>query len=487
MSSQEPDFCERNIKQWIAAIVVLSVFVLGYATWLAVTSGQINGFAVRERGGAKGAVPGTAEAMTPAAAVPAFAAPAMMAAAPVVVPAPPAPAPLAAVGQGMGAQGVAMTTPLNAVTRATPNGGIQFLGNGQALSIQTAFNQAADIIRPTVVNVNAVRPGLAVKPNGNPNSFQFIDPFDGVPDKVIGQQAYDSVGSGVIVDPRGYIITNYHVIAGATSIVVTRFNEPQTFLTARIVATDTSNDLALIQIAGDVPYPTVSMVDSSLVEVGDWVLAVGNPFGLEHTVTAGIVSAKRSSITIDGVVYGSIIQTDAPINRGSSGGPLVNLQGKMVGLNTAIYAPTGVFNGTGFAIPSNRVSAFVARVLVNQTTPAAVIPVAMQQPQAPAPTSVWLGVGVTDMTPDLASKLAFPFAGGAYVNSVILDSPADESQLTTGDIIASLAGNPLPNAGALDQVVATLAAGRPVEMTVWRGGKAEATQITPRPNQPRAP
>jgi serine protease Do len=273
---------------------------------------------------------------------------------------------------------------------------------------------------------------------------------------------------------------------------VTRFNEPQNYLAARLVATDTANDLALLQVTGDGPFPCASFADSSLAEVGDWVLTIGNPFGLGHTVTAGIVSAKRTSIAIDGVTYGAILQTDAPINPGSSGGPLVNLQGKMVGINTAIYAPTGAFNGTGFAIPSNRVSAFVARVLGDNPV-AAAIPVAMPPVVGPAVASVparaadspgvWVGVGVVDMTPDLARALAVPFAGGVFVSSVILDSPADEGGVSRGDVIASLAGTPIANADTLNQVLASLSPGKAVELTTWRGGKAETMRVNPKANR----
>jgi serine protease Do len=481
MASERIDFCKRNIKVWLGVLVVLALFVLSYAAWLAWQRGEISGFASRERG------PGPVSAGGPAPAAGPQGVPAAL-----PNPAAGGPAQPAVVGGGpvLGAQGVALTAPLDAITRATPNGGIQFIGGAAQNPIQMSFNQAADIMRPTVVNINAVRPGTPAPPAVDPNGARFIDPFDGVPDKIIGQVAYESVGSGVFVDPRGYVVTNNHVVAGATSMVVTMFNAPQNYLPARMVATDTANDLALLQVSGDGPFPVATLADSSLLEVGDWVLAIGNPFGLGHTVTAGIISAKRSSIVIDGVMYGSIIQTDAPINRGSSGGPLVNLQGKMVGINTAIYAPTGVFNGTGFSIPSNRVGAFVARVLGNVTDTAAVpvalqaaVPVAAPMPATPASPGVWVGVGVIDMSPDLTRSLAVPFQGGVFVSSVILDSPADEAGITRGDVIASLAGSPLPNADTLNQVVATLLPEKSVPLTVWRGGKSESMRLTPKANR----
>ena len=483
MASERIDFCKRNIKVWLGVLVVLALFVLSYAAWLAWQRGELSGFASRERG------PGPATGQGPmAAGGPQGFAP--------VAPGPAVSAPMqpATVGGGpvLGAQGVALSAPIDAITRATPNGGIQFIGGPAQNPIQMSFNQAADIMRPTVVNINAVRSGVPGQPTGDPNGARFIDPFDGVPDKIIGQVAYESVGSGVFVDPRGYVVTNNHVVAGATSMVVTMFNAPQNYLPARMVATDTANDLALLQVSGSGPFPVASLADSSLLEVGDWVLAIGNPFGLGHTVTAGIISAKRSSIVIDGVMYGSIIQTDAPINRGSSGGPLVNLQGKMVGINTAIYAPTGVFNGTGFAIPSNRVGAFVARVLDSATNTAAVpvalqsvaaAPVAAPTPAAAASPGVWVGVGVIDMSPDLTRSLAVPFQGGVFVSSVILDSPADEAGITRGDVISSMAGAPLANADTLNQVVATLLPEKSVPLTVWRGGKSESMRLTPKANR----
>lgn len=504
MASERVDFCKRNIKVWLGALVVLSLFVLGYAGWLAWKRGEVSGFAARGR--EPGAGPARGAALAPGPQAMGLLAPdpgaAMATASPNLAPiAAPGVAPMAPVvpaapisgAPPISAQAVALSSPIDAITRATPNGGIKFMGRVQQSSIQTSFNQAADIMRPTVVNINAVRPGAPPRPAGDPAGARFIDPFDGVPDKLIGQVAYESVGSGVLVDPRGYVVTNNHVVQGATSMVVSLFNQPQTYLAANLVATDTSNDLALLQVAGNGPFPCATFADSSLAEVGDWVLAIGNPFGLGHTVTAGIVSAKRTSINIDGVTYGAIIQTDAPINPGSSGGPLVNLQGKMVGINTAIYAPTGAFNGTGFAIPSNRVSAFVARVLgdtpVAATSPVAqpvaATPVAAVAPAAsPASSSgVWVGVGVVDMTADLARSLSVPFAGGVFVNSVILDSPADEGGVTRGDVLASLAGTPIPNADTLNQVLASLTPGRAVDFTVWRGGKSENMRVTPKANR----
>jgi len=204
---------------------------------------------------------------------------------------------------------------------------------------RTTFNVAARSIRPSVLGIRA--------------SFGAAVP---------GERSVERVGSGVIVHPSGYVITNFHVVSGASSIVVSRFRQPDALLAAQLVAVE--DDLALLKVADGGPFPAAQLADSSQTRVGDWVLAVGHPFGLGLTVTAGIVGQRRGELTIPGgKQYTGLIQTDAPINEGSSGGPLVDLNGQVVGVNTAIYAPTGVFSGAGFAIPSNRVRAFLQRSL----------------------------------------------------------------------------------------------------------------------------
>ena len=514
---------------WLSVLITLATFVMGYAIWGAWRRNEFSGFAARRQVGGDLPSQAPANAAGPKAGAPAGPAAAGAAAAGPAGAGPAAAVPVAAVpaaatdpavsntaqsgipvaltsvppagataGQQTSypSQGVGWTRPLDAISRATPQGGIQFIGAVQAPSNRSAFNQAADIIRPAVVNISAFRPGGAAAATVNPNAPSFINPFDGGPDKIIGQMAFHSVGSGVIIDQRGYVITNNHVIAGASVIVVGLFNHPGEYLPAKLVATDLNNDLALLRILADGPFPSAGLADSSQVEVGDWILAVGNPFGLEHTVTAGIVSGKRAAVVIDGVSYSGIIQTDAPINRGSSGGPLVNLQGLMIGLATAIYAPTGVFNGTGFAISSNRVSAFVAAVLPDKAQPqAAAMPVAATGPMLQAPataaplpappqatgrTPLWLGLGIIDMTPDLASQIKFPFSGGVYVNSIILDSPADEAELTRGDILVAIADRPITDGNTARRILATLEPGKPVNVIVWRRGKTETLKLVPR-------
>jgi serine protease Do len=191
--------------------------------------------------------------------------------------------------------------------------------------------------------------------------MRFADPFDGVPEKFVRNRAYENVGSGVIIDSRGFVLTNYHVISQATDLLVSVSGKIQRDFPATIMAGDPTADLALINLSGAPALPEARLGDSHSAQVGDWVLAFGSPFGLEQTVTQGIISNRRASLVVEGVSYGEMLQTDAPINRGSSGGPLVNLKAEVIGINTAIYGPNGVFSGTGFVIPIGRAKAFLAQ------------------------------------------------------------------------------------------------------------------------------
>jgi serine protease Do len=348
-------------------------------------------------------------------------------------------------------------------------------GPQPALELQSAFNQAADIIRPAVVNINAISRSRTPQPAA-PGVPQFANPFDGIPDKVFGNLAYESVGSGVIVDPAGYVVTNNHLVVGATSFMVSLYKHQNEHRAARLVTTDPQHDLALLKLEGNGPFPTATFADSSRVEVGDWVLAVGNPFGLGHTVTAGIISGRRASITIGGLVYRGLLQTDAPINQGSSGGPLVNLSGEIVGINTAIYAPTGVFNGTGFAIPANRVGAFVTQKLQPRTRPVALATPTPAPGVGASPSAPWLGLSLIDVTPALAAKLAVP-GGGVFVTSVVPGSPASEAEISRGDVLLAVGGRPIRSSAQVQQMVPALPQNRTIPVTVWRNGRVRELSL----------
>jgi serine protease Do len=451
MSTEQVPFCQRNVRSWVTLLVASGALVLGFAIWLAMkdTGSKGLGFSALFDGSEQPAEPPKPTAHAP----------------------PATPAALTLAGQ---------PDPAALQLAGWQNQPAAPAAQGQAaspaLQLQSAFNQAADVIRPSVVNINAIRPSLP-RPARPAQAPQFVDPFDGIPDKVFGKLAYESVGSGVIIDPAGYVVTNNHLVGQATAIMVTRYNHANEHLPARLVSTDPRNDLALIKLEKPGRFTAARFADSSKVEVGDWVLAVGNPFGLGHTVTSGIVSGRRPSLVIGGVEYRGLIQTDAPINQGSSGGPLVNLTGEVVGINTAIYAPTGVSNGTGFAIPANRVTAFVARALGKEQQ----MPVAQIQPvNAPAQTLVvqpWLGVYITNVTPQLAAKLSLPRAGGVFVNSVTPGSPASSAEIRRGDVIIALAGVPVQNTVALNQVSARLPANQKVYVVVWRKGKPKRLKL----------
>ena len=215
-------------------------------------------------------------------------------------------------------------------------------------------------VRPAVVYIKTTVPKGNVGVDGSlhPSGFSFDSATGGS-----SGNTKNSIGSGVIFDSKGYILTNYHVIAGAQEIEVTPFGYKQTVYPARIVKTEPDNDLAILKIDSHEKFPCATLGNSDLIEVADTVLAIGSPFGLEHTVTKGIISDDKRHLTIDETEYKEMIQTDAAINRGNSGGPLINVDGEVVGINTAIYAPTGIFTGVGFAIPINK-----AKLLLIRTT-----------------------------------------------------------------------------------------------------------------------
>jgi S1-C subfamily serine protease len=295
---------------------------------------------------------------------------------------------------------------------------------------RTPFNEAAQSIRPSVVGVRAA---LA---NG------------------AGRSSVERVGSGVIVDPAGYIVTCNHVVVGAAAITISRFEQPERQLVASLVGVDA--DLALLAFQPDVPLTAATLADSDQVQVGDWVLAVGHPFGLGLTVTSGIVGRRNGVLNIrGGPQYTELLQTDAPINEGSSGGPLVNLSGEVIGLNTAIYAPTGVFSGAGFAVPSNRIRQFLARFIPGSAR------------GVPRSRSL-LGVNVANLTPDQLAQ--FP-NGGVVVLEVTPNSPAATLRLAPGDVIVNVAEQPVLDVTTLRQLEGQLASAASVQLQVSRQGR----------------
>jgi serine protease Do len=265
-----------------------------------------------------------------------------------------------------------------------------------------------------------------------------------------------SLGSGFIIDPSGLVVTNNHVIEGADEITVTL--QDNTSLKAKVLGRDQTGDIALLKVDAGKPLPALQFGDSTTMRVGDWVLAIGNPFGLGGTVTAGIVSARGRDIH-EGP-YDDFIQTDAPINRGNSGGPLFDMDGQVIGINTAIYSPSGGSIGIGFAIPAN-----MAKMVVEQLR------------QYGHPRRGWLGVRIQEVTPDIADSLNLHDGPrGALVAGVNTGGPADQAHLRNGDVILSFNGAPVKDMRSLPRIVADTDVGKQVPVGVWRDGKEVALQ-----------
>lgn len=199
------------------------------------------------------------------------------------------------------------------------------------------------------------------------------------------QSAYQSIGSGVIVDPEGYILTNSHVVKDASYILVQLYSSNPTQYSTTVVNRDDSLDLALIKITEKGPFPYFSIEDSIVANVGDWVVAIGSPYGLDHSASMGVVSARGASLWIDGNQYRDLIQTDASVNQGNSGGPLIDLNGDIIGINTAIYAPSGAFAGIGFAISASQAYSFINALLPSRSIRQIATPRAAQIPKEKEP------------------------------------------------------------------------------------------------------
>jgi serine protease Do len=274
---------------------------------------------------------------------------------------------------------------------------------------------------------------------------------DGHPHKM------QSLGSGFIVDPAGIIVTNNHVIEGADEISVTL--QDNTTLKATLIGHDDRTDLAVLQVHPEKPLPAVHFGDSDHSRVGDWVLAIGNPFGLGGTVTAGIVSARGRDIQQG--PYDDFIQTDAAINRGNSGGPLFNMDGEVVGINTAIYSPSGGSIGIGFSIPSDE-----AKNVVEQLR------------QFGRPRRGWLGVRIQQVTPDIAESLGLKGDDGALIAGVTTGGPAEKAHIQNGDVILTFNGQKLKEMRTLPRVVAETAVDKQVPVEIWRAGHMQTLQVT---------
>jgi len=321
-----------------------------------------------------------------------------------------------------------------------------------------SFSHLAKKASPSVVNISTVK---VIKGGRQvPLPFGPNDPFREFFERFFGDQAprdfkQRSLGTGFIIDKQGFILTNNHVVEQTDEIKVTLSDKRE--FDAKIIGRDPKTDLALIRIESDHPLTPLPVGDSDKLEVGDWVMAIGNPFGLGHTVTAGIVSAKYRQIGAG--AYDNFIQTDASINPGNSGGPLLNTAGEVVGVNTAILSQSGGSVGIGFAIPIN-----MAKDLLPQLKKGKVV-------------RGWLGVMIQEITPELKEKLDLKEERGALVGDVVAEGPADKAGIKRGDVIVSFEGKEISEANDLPFIVGSTPVGKTVTVEVIRKGKTEGFQV----------
>ncbi len=336
----------------------------------------------------------------------------------------------------------------------------------QARPAPESFADLAERLLPGVVNISSSQtvqsradrqgPEIPTFPPGSPFEQFFRDFLDRNRPGQHGDRGpqapphkMQSLGSGFIIDPTGIVVTNNHVIDGADEITVTL--QDNTSLKATLIGRDERTDIAVLKVSSDKPLPALSFGDSDHSRVGDWVLAIGNPFGLGGSVTAGIVSARGRDIQQG--PYDNFIQTDAAINRGNSGGPLFNLDGEVIGINTAIYSPSGGSIGIGFSIPSNLAKTVVAQLRDFGHAKRG-----------------WLGVKIQQVTPDIAESMGLKEPSGAMVASVEAGGPAANAKLRGGDIILKFNGQEVKEMRALPRIVAETAIGHEVPVVVWRDG-----------------
>jgi serine protease Do len=336
-----------------------------------------------------------------------------------------------------------------------------------------SFADLTDTLLPAVVNISSTQkiekpsaenlPEMPQFPPGSPFEDFFQEFMDkrgenGGGDGGDMEAPAASLGSGFIIDAdKGYIVTNNHVVKDAEEVRVT-FHDDST-VEAKVVGKDEKMDLAVLKVEPKKKLTAVPFGNSDVLRVGDWVVAIGNPFGLGGTVTAGIISARQRDINSG--PYDDFLQTDASINRGNSGGPMFNLNGEVIGINTAIFSPSGGSVGIGFAIPSNLAKPVIDQLIEYGRTRRG-----------------WIGVRIQSVTDDIAESLGLDKAKGALVASITPKGPAEKADLKPGDVIVEFDGKPVADMRALPRIVAETPIGHEVTLRYWRDGKERKTKVS---------
>ncbi|TDI62005.1 MAG: Do family serine endopeptidase [Alphaproteobacteria bacterium] len=333
--------------------------------------------------------------------------------------------------------------------------------NSYAHPAPDGFADLAESLLPSVVNIAStfeIKPRLGAQ-DGGPGVPPWFDPFGMFGGQGRGQQPRETKagGSGFIIDETGIIITNHHVIDNADKVVVTLSDGTE--LEAEVLGADARTDIAVLKVDPDGLLPAVKLANSDLVRVGEWVIAVGNPFGLGGTVTAGIVSALGRDIGAG--YYDDFIQTDAPINQGNSGGPLFNMAGEVIGINSVIISRGGGNVGIGFSIPSNLAQRVVADLREHGRVQRG-----------------WLGVGIQSVDEEIAASLGLDEAEGVMISNVMEGYPAEEAGVLSGDVILKFDDKDTPDTRTLLRAVSDTPAGQEVDMVVWRDGDTKTLQVT---------
>lgn len=350
---------------------------------------------------------------------------------------------------------------------------IAFSASALAQNAPASFSSIVESAMPAVVNISTTQSVDAKSPfddlraeipEGSPFEFFFKDFLDrefadrGQGDFGGRKRKATSLGSGFIIDEDGYIVTNQHVIEGAEQISVTISDDQSKSYPAKVIGIDKKTDLALLKIDAKTKLPFLKFGNADDSKVGDWIVAIGNPFGLGSTVTAGIISAKSRFINGQ---YDEFIQTDASINRGNSGGPMLNMKSEVIGINSVIISPSGGNIGIGFAIPSNQAQ-----------------PILKQLKEKGSIVRGWLGVAIQPINEDIAKNLGIENAKGALVAEVVKDSPAEKAGIKIGDIILTFDGLPIDKPQKLSKVVADTPINKKSIIELIREGKAIKAEVT---------